>query len=290
MDFKTTDSLFAKIKENLYSFDAAGLIDEGKFNKDVQYILNVLGCMWYKDGEEMLKVSNYNTCLPEGFTELEALYKCDLCGISDIEQPDGIVFSKLTFSHYPETQIPDPHAPQACPVSYWDSDPTNIFNVHEQLLIQRGTQTHRYSPPTLMKIGNVNTKRTCSKKCPNHYSQAQDTFTIQNGKIYTNFKEGELLIYYKAFPLDDDTGLPMIPDNVIIEKAIEDYIMYNTLKFLRVNGDASVSQLLPLFQQDADKSMEKAIYLTKLPSFQTMVHSVRLMKKKLNIYQFPHVR
>lgn len=329
MNFKTTDALFNKIKEDLYSYDAAGLLDEGKFYKDVQYVLASLGVMWYRDAEEMLQVDGYRANLPKDFNTLEAIYKCTTCG-EPRTLPPGIVFHQLTFDHYPETQIPDWHvAPHCgpcgtatcCPVGYkynsnsqmcnwtqthqqkppvapaqcdpcpdlWSQDPSQIFNRHEVLLIQRGNTLYTYGPPTLMKAGNVNTRKMCTDRCPNIYNESQDTFTIQNGKIYTNFKDGGMMMLYKAFPLDEETGLPMIPDNVLIEKAIEDYIKYNIIKNLRTNGDANVAQLLPLYQHDMDLSMGKAITETKTPSFATMVHNVRLVRKRLNVYQFPHM-
>jgi hypothetical protein len=49
------------------------------------------------------------------------------------------------------------------------------------------------------------------------------TYSINNGMIYTNFKEGTIQQSYKGLKLDAD-GLPMIPDNVKFEKAIEEYI------------------------------------------------------------------
>lgn len=49
------------------------------------------------------------------------------------------------------------------------------------------------------------------------------TYSLNNGYIYTNFKEGTIQQSYKALRVDED-GLPMIPDNVKFEKAIENYI------------------------------------------------------------------
>lgn len=49
------------------------------------------------------------------------------------------------------------------------------------------------------------------------------TYTLNNGIIYTNFKKGTIQQSFKALKVDDD-GLPMIPDNVKFEKAIENYI------------------------------------------------------------------
>ncbi len=330
MNFKTTDALFSKIKEDLYSFDAAGLLDENKFHKDVQYVLASLGIMWYVDADHVVTVDNYKACLPDDFSILEAVYKCTPCGEPFQSHAPGIVFSKLTFDHYPETQQPDWHVTPPCEdcgtttccpsgyafhagdqvcvetnvppnrvprttppipcapcVDFWGQDPSMIFNAHEQLLIQRNNSIYQYHPPTLMKAGNVNTHRSCSKTCPNLYNDSPDTFTIQNRKIYTNFKHGDILMYYKGFPLDEETGLPLIPDNPIVEKALEDYIKYNVIKVLRTNGDANVAQLIPMYEKDMDKSMGKAITETKTPSFATMVHNVRLVRKRLNAYQLP---
>lgn len=49
------------------------------------------------------------------------------------------------------------------------------------------------------------------------------TYSLNNGYIYTNFEEGVIQQSFKALKLDED-GLPMIPDHVKFEKAVENYI------------------------------------------------------------------
>lgn len=49
------------------------------------------------------------------------------------------------------------------------------------------------------------------------------TYSLNNGVIYTNFEKGRIQQSYKALKLDEE-GLPMIPDNVKFEKAVENYI------------------------------------------------------------------
>jgi hypothetical protein len=49
------------------------------------------------------------------------------------------------------------------------------------------------------------------------------TYSLNNGYIYTNFKEGYIQQSYKAIKTDEE-GLPMIPDNVKFSRAIEEYI------------------------------------------------------------------
>ena len=90
---------------------------------------------------------------------------------------------------------------------------------------------------------------------------------------------------YNAFPLDEETHLPLIPDDPIIEKCIEDYIKYNLMKNMVTNGDGDVSRLLQLYRDDYKESLSQAIYLTKLPTFKSMTDMIRRNKKSLNLYQ-----
>lgn len=284
-NFKTTEVLFSRILEDFASFTQAQLIDEGMFYKDVKYVLALLGIMWYRDAEYVIEVNNYKGCLPSDFKLLDAAYSCEAT-IVDTPQPDGLVMQQLTFDHYPSTQ-PDWHDMScngqcggAC------AQPTDlIFNRHVLTLVKRGNFMCQYHTPKLLKLGNVNTKRHCTKGCANVYSVESDTITIQNGHIYTNFKEGNVFIRYHAFPLDEETGLPLIPDDPIIEKCIEMYIKASIIRNLWTNGDADVQQQVRYYDDLADKAMGEAKYLTKLPSFQTMVNAIRLQRKRLNVYQ-----
>jgi hypothetical protein len=56
-----------------------------------------------------------------------------------------------------------------------------------------------------------------------HSANYDWTYSLNNGVIYTNFKEGTIQQSYKAIVTDKE-GLPMIPDDVKFEKAIENYI------------------------------------------------------------------
>lgn len=49
-------------------------------------------------------------------------------------------------------------------------------------------------------------------------------YIINDGFIFTDFKEGELEIAYEAFPVDNE-GYPMIPDDERYLKAVESYII-----------------------------------------------------------------
>lgn len=68
----------------------------------------------------------------------------------------------------------------------------------------------------------------CGK--PREYHE--DTFKTQGRIIFTSFPEGEVLISYKAIPVDDD-GFPLLIDNEVYLNALELYIkkVVFTIKF-----------------------------------------------------------
>lgn len=48
------------------------------------------------------------------------------------------------------------------------------------------------------------------------------TYSVQGGYIFTNFSEGVAVMSFKGLMIDEE-GYPMIPDNIKVEKAIENY-------------------------------------------------------------------
>ena len=71
-----------------------------------------------------------------------------------------------------------------------------------------------------VKKGNTYLKIMSSSM---HDKSDNNTFKVQGTVIYTSFKEGDIEVYYKAIPIDEN-GAPLIPDNPIFLKALELYI------------------------------------------------------------------
>lgn len=60
---------------------------------------------------------------------------------------------------------------------------------------------------------------------PDLCTDSDATYSINNGVIYTSFKEGILEMAYKGIIVDDE-GLPMIPDNPSFKQALKYYILW----------------------------------------------------------------
>ena len=67
-------------------------------------------------------------------------------------------------------------------------------------------------------------------------------YKIQGNYIYTNFREGKVLLSYQAIKVDDD-GLPMLPDTPVFLKALESYIKKEYFTILFDLGDLHLNIL-----------------------------------------------
>ena len=147
---------------------------------------------------------------------------------------------------------------------------------------------YEYHHPRLLKL-SPNVKSKCVEDCVNfsyhHHCHRHDEITITNGTILTNFNDGHIYMQYYAFPYDED-GLPMIPDVLEVEKAVEWYIKSQILlNFWFADDVANVQTKWQKAEVEAEKWMAEARYIGRLPSFSGMVNSIR-NKRGLNKVHF----
>lgn len=88
----------------------------------------------------------------------------------------------------------------------------SVGKVTEQGLISPLSST------TSTRAGN----QACANNAGGTVTELQ-TYSVKRGYMYFDFEEGQIEVNYKAVALDSD-GFPMIPDNVSIIKAIENYV------------------------------------------------------------------
>lgn len=281
LQFKKNDALFARIRKRLRSFDNAGLLDEGDWYWYIKEMLDNLGVSVYKESEALVMVKDYKGPLPDDFSFLYAAYKCT---------PKGVFNSKNNL--WPQTgfvfYIDETHEPyRQC---------KNCFSAKRDFIegekytirtyIQGEPTILDFNEPQLLKIG-AGAKSFCTSDCKNKniFSNNMSEITIDKTTLYSNFQEDGVLLKYYAFPLDPATGLPLIPDNTIFEKAIEDYIVYCTLKDMYLNSEIpDFERKLAMIAADYEKSFGQAQFLSKLPSFQTTVNKIRVDRKNLRTY------
>jgi len=283
LQFKKNDALFARIRKRLRSFDNAGLLDEGDWYWYIKELLESLGVAVYKESEAVVMVKNYNGPLPDDFSYLYAAYKCTpkLGNLTDTKNnlwpQKGFVFY-IDETHEPYRQCKN------CFSAKRDFIEGEKYTV--RTYIQGEPTIINFDQPQLLKLG-VSARSLCTKDCKNKniFGTNVGEITLDKTTLYANFEEDGVLIKYYAFPLDPATGLPLIPDHTILEKAIEDYIIYRTLSDMYLNSEIpDFERKLAMVAAEYEKSFGQAQFLTKLPSFQAVINKIRVDRNNLRTY------
>jgi hypothetical protein len=281
LQFKKNDALFARVRRRLRSFNNAGLLDEGDWYWYIKELLENLGVAVCEEREAVIMVKNYKGPLPDDFSYLYSAYKCT---------PENSTESKNNL--WPQTgfvfYIDEIHEPyrqcKNCYSAKRDFIEGEKYTV--RTYIQGEPAIMNFHQPQLLHLG-AGAKSFCTKDCKNKniFGTNMGEITLDKTTLYANFEEDGVLIKYYAFPLDPETGLPLIPDNTIFEKAIEEHIIYNTLKDMYLNSEIPDFQnKLAMVAADYAKAFGQAEFLAKLPSFQTVINKIRVDRKNLRTY------
>ena len=253
-EFKSSDILISRIKENLSSYNNAGIIDEGKFYFLIKEELRLLGEYVYINKTDVLEINNNKCVLPKDFIQLYALYNID--GESKTITQEGEFYPKTVYKAFITEE-------NTCCNS-------KTYIVEENIIIKNEIKIG--SKGTLLSYnGRMNTD-LCFKDSPVFDVKSIYDFTIDKNYIYTNLNKGNLYLEYLAFPYDEN-GLPMIPDETKIEKAISSYIMYKILEDFWVNDTVNNAQTkMQYYQNEYNIAHKGALNYVKLFSYEEAIN------------------
>lgn len=82
-----------------------------------------------------------------------------------------------------------------------------------------------YDLISITQVKEVKSNRYLKSMSANIHDEDRNnlTYKTQGSIIYTSFREGNIKVYYKAIPLDENE-IPLIPDHPVFLKALELYI------------------------------------------------------------------
>jgi len=130
--------------------------------------------------------------------------------------------SELYFDAYAELDV----------VDYRAELPTDLVSINQVMVnnipIRYATDTFHQFYKETAAVNNFDNDAGVKKS-------ADYTFKVQGDYIYTSVETGALKISYRAIPLDED-GVPMIPDNPALYRALKTYIELEYLRILWRNG------------------------------------------------------
>jgi hypothetical protein len=279
MKFKSTEPLFARIRENLSSYSSLGMVDEGKFFFEVKWFISTLGISMLEIDEDVIHLKDYKHELPCNFNLLESAWLCDMNN-SQTKTVDNFQGKVVIYTENTCEKVVQATCSQ---------DERVVDKITVKEYVQTNPTERVYNSPILLALSNKLTKQVCAKDCQNLFSaNTNDISILRRGASYYLFSSLEkptIYLRYYAYPIDEETGLPLIPDEPIIEKALEDHLMLYFFKNLWLNDDnPNVQQKIGYLKEESIKSMGEAEYFVKLPSFNKMIETTRRQRKRYNIY------
>jgi hypothetical protein len=287
---RPSDIVFGRIVEELESFNASGIIDRGIFYTYVKEVLHNLGAAVYKEDQAILDIKNSNHPLPANF--------CTFWAAFSIKAPDNYIKDKgydprtdITLWHSLEAYTTDlVSAPNKC-WNYCIECPSQM-DLTSRIAVRyyisgEDARCYEFSQPSLMSFGTIPPMMLVDGHSPCYRSGSPQKVSIDNDKfLWTTFSNGCVYLQYWGMPVDKETGLPYIPDNPNIEKAIEYYIEYRLLrKWYLNNRIGDLERKVAMLKADSDEALGVAMTETKTPSFRTLMDVARRNKDRLSIFQ-----
>lgn len=276
LKFKSSDSLFDRIKKRLNSFDSQGLIDDGDFSKHVVYVLEEIGQAVYRECDAVLPVKDFKTRLPGNFKNFYAAYRCTFNWHNG---PKSINEQKPLFYYY-DTEITR-DCPQTCNIQC--KQEYGKTKVVIRTFVNGEPAEATCNRPILLTL-SPNVKDMCAEDCMSQYGTNQGEINVIDGFVHTNFDVDSLYLQYYGLPIDD-YGLPMIPDNENVEKAIEYYIYSQLFEEWYWNSTVpDIARMLGDARTQFNFYIGQARYWGRLPSFAKQIQSIRRQRGNKKFY------
>ena len=304
MQFKPATVLYSKVKRVLKSFNNNNLIDEGDFPVYIQEVLSQLGIGAYQEKQAILPICDFKALLPKDFKILYSAYKCT----PGFDFQHDILRPQQGFVFYTDKTKETILKSGNCELHY--EGPCNGDKVFEKLTVREFIKDSTFSGngtvggnfngftnsgrfneysfinPMLLRLSPNVKKDKCVAECPNINWSSPFEITIDEGYIFTNFKDDHIFMKYYAFPLDEETGLPLVPDLNAIEKALENYIIWQLMLQWYWNDEIpNAIQKAREAERLYNEHFREALYELKLPSFSTLVDYTRVTRNLLSTYR-----
>lgn len=267
VEFEKPNFLISKVKRNLRSYDQAGLIDENDFYEDIMFILDQLGIGGLLEESAIIEITNGRGVLPENYKMPYSVNICQASSWSSHPRPqNGYVF--YTDTTYEDTVRSN------CRINCPTVTCGQKVTVREY--IQGLEQTYDFTIDRGLNIVPDKERLSPSEVC---FRGRQF--------IRTGMKEGTIFLKYYAYPICEDTGLPLIPKVESIQKALEFYLMLS--QFLKFYWNDDVPNGITQKMADVERRFNEAFSLARLeskhPSFLGAVDSIRKQRNSLRVYQ-----
>jgi hypothetical protein len=282
MNFKTSRQLIARVSNELNSYVDAGHIDSGDFYRWIKEVCSELNIPAFAPVHTVISLNgNYKVAVPEDLYQIWGVWKyaTKTEQTPDVEHYQGqnrwLVFKDQCIEKESD-----------CPIIYKE-DPDIV--VTKWYIKESGeSRTIKYKNEGPIKLVNYNIS-SCVPGSPAVTNTSSNVASMDGNHFYFNFTEGSVYLQYFTMP-KDETGLPMIPDVVEIERAIEAYIYYKAFRQLYYGTTMDVYRKFQDAKLEYREFFDKAKTWIKFPSFAEVMEISRSNKKRLQLFELRSAR
>jgi len=272
-NFISPEPLFTKVKEELRSYFQTGVIDDVLFPTYVEKALKKLGRSSYKIENNIFKLEDYETRLPDNFKGVRELWLTSSSNQS----------YQMPSAHYEQDTFRiTPHGNRCVEANICAPEEIKITYKTTNTVVQSYQCTH------LLKPGNVNARENCSPDSINRYSDSIDSFDIRGGKIVTNFPNGTLYMVYYVEERDENE-FQLVPDNERIIDYLEAELKYRCFENIYNNiSDETLKQIegkMIYYERKRDEALAEAKTEIRLQTLEKQVAATKAARNRFNKYQ-----
>lgn len=268
-NFVSAEFIYSKIKREFKSFSTVNLLDEMDFPALTMEVLRLLGNGAMREADVVTVIQNGQAKLPKDYYSYHVAYRCSNFGIT--RTPNKLLQNKMIFENKITNEVLC--RSNNCEIDC-HADDKLINRIIVRQFVNEDLVTYQYGNVGMLNL-TPNVRPNSDKNSHHLGIQCNKDITINDGFIFTNFQDDAIYMQYYAYAFDDE-GLPMIPDNVETEKAVEWYIKYQILlNFWLVDDLANALNKWQKAETESNKWIAAARHLNKLPSFSTLVNYLR---------------
>jgi len=298
----TTDELFSKIEDQLSSYASNGLLDTGRFFSEVKLCINKFNIAAYEMIDAIITLEEHKGALPCNFYLLDSAWLCDNSPQSTqaILQSNFVMYSEVTDETISQkvcslnNTILDVTnngvTIQSTPCNNNNENVLNKTTIKEYIVPEGRTITWRN--PIMLTLKNKKSigNPVCTKDCKNLFANSPYEISISqqgvNKFLHSTLKEPIIYLKYYAYPEDPETGLPLIPDVPIIQRAIEYHLMHYFFYMAWLDGnDVNIERKVQDLEVKRDKYMREAMNYCVFPPLNKAVEMARKSRKKFAAYE-----
>ncbi len=149
--------------------------------------------------------------------------------------------------------------------------------------------------PILLTLNNKKSvKSLCSKDCQNLFANTPYEISISrkgdNFYLTSTLKNPVIYIKYYSLPVSED-GLPMIPQNQVLQEGLFKHLSYYFMKSLWLNGDdANMENKIKFLKEEAELGIVNCIKHSVFPTYNGMIATTRRMRKRVASYEIMNIQ